>query len=304
VQAVVAVRQFNRFYTRQIGLLNERLYDSAFSLSQVRVLYELAHRENVRASQLIEDLSLDPGYLSRMLAGFEKAGLLRKTAGKQDRRQLLLTLTEHGRAVFGQLEAASSRDISALLSNLSPSQQKILISAMSDIQRVLGDDAQCNSIYLLRTHQPGDLGWIVHHHGALYWQEYGYDERFEALVAEIVAHFVNNFDPKRERCWIAEKDGENVGCVMLVKKSKTIAKLRLLLVHPSARGIGIGKRLLDECINFARRSGYRKVVLWTQSELHSARRLYQAAGFRLIAKQTHNSWSREKLVAQTWELKL
>jgi len=270
----------------------------------VRVLYELAHRENVCASALIKDLSLDPGYLSRMLAAFLKSGLLRKTAAKQDRRQLLLTLTEHGRAVFAQLEAASSRDISGLLSKLSSSQQKILLNAMADVQRVLGGGAQRDPVYLLRTHQPGDLGWIVHRHGTLYWQEYGYDERFEALVARIAADFVKNFDPKRERCWIAEKDGENVGCVMLVKKSKTVAKLRLLLVEASARGMGIGKRLVNECVNFARRSGYKKVMLWTQSELHSARRIYQGAGFHLVAKQTHNSWSREKLVAETWALKL
>jgi DNA-binding MarR family transcriptional regulator/N-acetylglutamate synthase-like GNAT family acetyltransferase len=304
LRPVAAVRGFNRFYTRQIGLLNERLYDSTFSLAQVRVLYELAHRERSCASELINDLGLDAGYLSRLLSSFEKRGFLEKTPAKQDRRQLLLTLTARGREVFAELDAASSREIGSLLSKLSAMEQKRLLGAMADIQRILGDAPKPQPPYMLRPHQSGDLGWIVHRHGVLYSQEYGYDERFEALVAQIVAEFVQNFDPARERCWIAEKNGENVGCVLLVKKSRTVAKLRLLLVEPSARGMGIGKRLVEECVRFAPRCGYKKIMLWTQSELDSARHIYQAAGFQLVGKQAHSSWSRSNLVAETWELKL
>jgi DNA-binding MarR family transcriptional regulator/N-acetylglutamate synthase-like GNAT family acetyltransferase len=301
---VAAVRSFNRFYTRQIGLLNERLYDSALSLSEVRVLYELAHRETSCASELTKDLGLDTGYLSRLLSGFEKQGLLAKTPAKQDRRQLLLTLTSRGQEAFARIDAASHREIGSLLSKLSATEQKRLVDAMAEIQRILGDARKPQPPYILRPHQPGDLGWIVHRHGVLYSQEYGYDERFEALVAQIVAEFVQNLDPRREHCWIAEKDGENVGCVMLVKKSKTVAKLRLLLVEPSARGMGIGRRLVEECIRFARRSHYKKIMLWTQSELDSARHIYREAGFRLVGKEPHNGWSRNNLIAETWELKL
>jgi DNA-binding MarR family transcriptional regulator/N-acetylglutamate synthase-like GNAT family acetyltransferase len=304
VHAVAAVRSFNRFYTRQIGLLNERLYNSAFSLAELRVLYELAHREKPCAAELTQDLGLDPGYVSRLLSRLEKRGFLEKTPAQQDRRQLLLILTSRGREIFAKLDTASSREISSLLSRLSAADQKCLTGAMGEIQRILGDDAKPQPPYILRPHQPGDLGWIVQRHGVLYSEEYGYDERFEALVAKIVAEFVENFDLARERCWIAEKDGENVGCVMLVKKSKTIAKLRLLLVEPSARGMGIGKRLVQECVGFARRCRYKKLILWTQSELDSARHIYEAAGFRLAGKQTHKSWSRDDLVAETWELKL
>jgi DNA-binding MarR family transcriptional regulator/N-acetylglutamate synthase-like GNAT family acetyltransferase len=304
VQAVTAVRGFNRFYTRQIGLLNERLYNSAFSLGELRVLYELAHREQPCATELIQDLGLDPGYVSRLLSRLEKRGFLGKTPAKQDRRQQLLTLTTSGRKLFAKLDAASSREISSLLSKLSAADQKCLTGAMRDIERILGNVPKPQPPYVLRSHQPGDLGWIVQRHGVLYSQEYGYDERFEALVAKIAAEFVENLDPARERCWIAEKDGENVGSVMLVKKSKTIAKLRLLLVEPSTRGMGIGKRLVQECVGFARRARYKKLMLWTQSELDSARHIYEDAGFRVVGKQAHKSWSREDLVAETWELKL
>jgi len=303
LQNVAAVRGFNRFYTRQIGLLNDGLYHTEFSLAEVRVLYEIAHHEHLCASELTRDLGLDPGYLSRLLSNLEKRGLLQKTPAEQDRRQLLLRLTASGHEVFSKLDEASSRQITTLLDKLSPSQQRRLASAMADIQALLGK-ASSSQPYLLRTHQPGDLGWIVQRHGALYSQEYGYDERFEALVAGIIAEFVKSFDPARERCWVAEKDGENVGSVMLVQKSKTIAKLRLLLVEPSARGMGIGRRLIEECIRFARQARYKKIRLWTQNELESARYLYEQAGFHLVSKQPHNSWSRNNLIAETWELKL
>ena len=303
MHTVAAVRGFNRFYTRQIGLLNDGLYHTEFSLAEVRVLYEIAHHERPCASELTKDLGLDPGYLSRLLSNLEKRGLLQKAPAEQDRRQLLLRLTASGHEVFSKLDEASSRQITTLLDKLSPSQQRRLASAMADIQALLGK-ASSSQPYLLRTHQPGDLGWIVQRHGALYSQEYGYDERFEALVAGIIAEFVKSFDPARERCWVAEKDGENVGSVMLVQKSKTIAKLRLLLVEPSARGMGIGRRLIEECIRFARQARYKKIRLWTQNELESARYLYEQAGFHLVSKQPHNSWSRNNLIAETWELKL
>src|SRR5579862_231167 len=302
--SIAAVRGFNRFYTRQIGLLNERLYNTEFSLAEVRVIYEIGNQEHLCASELKKDLGLDPGYLSRMLSKLEKRGLLQKKPAQQDRRQLLLALTPAGREVFSKLDEVSSREISALLEHLSAPDQRRLASAMAEIEALLGEVSGSRPAYLLRTHQPGDLGWIVQRHGALYSREYGYDERFEALVAGIVAEFVENFDSARERCWIAEKDGDNVGCVMLVKKSQTIAKLRLSLVEPSARGMGIGQRLIDECIRFARQARFKKIRLWTQSELESARHLYERARFRLISKQQHSSWSRSNLVAETWELKL
>lgn len=302
--SITAVRSFNRFYTHQLGLLKEDVYNSSFSLSQVRVLYELAHRDHPSASQLIKDLGLDPGYLSRILRAFEKDGLLTKSESQEDRRQQLLCLTPRGREVFGELNAASERQIGGLLKNLSAPDQQRLVGAMSEIEKLLGSKPAPSGGYLLRSHQPGDMGWLVHRHGVLYSQEYGYDERFEALVAKIASEFIQNFDSKREHCWIAERDGENVGCVLLVKKSKTVAKLRVLLVEPSARGMGIGKRLVEECIRFARRAGYKKIMLWTQSELHSARRIYQQAGFQLVGKQKHDNWGRKGLVAETWELKL
>ena len=303
--AVAAVRSFNRFYTRQIGVLNEHLLESRFSLSEMRVLYELAHRQGMTASELGKDLGLDPGYLSRMLRSFEKERLLARADSQADARQSLLSLTAKGRKTFGPLEKRSQEQVAGLLAKLSPAQQKHLLEAMLTIEEQLGAKSDRKPYsYLLRSHRPGDMGWVVQRHGVLYSKEYGYDERFEALVAEIVAHCVRHFDPKRDACWIAEKDGENVGSIFLVKKSKAVAKLRLLLVESSARGLGIGKRLIAECIRSARQAGYRKIVLWTQSELHAARHLYEQAGFKLVGEKRHDSWGREGLVAETWQLKL
>jgi DNA-binding MarR family transcriptional regulator/N-acetylglutamate synthase-like GNAT family acetyltransferase len=302
--AVASVRRFNRFYTRQIGVLNEHLLKSQFSLAEVRVLYELAHRDGLTASNLCNELALDPGYLSRMLRGFEKQGLLAKTESDADARQSLLSLTSKGRRTLAPLEMRSQAEVADLLGNLSSTQQRRLLEAMQIIQEQLGTKSKLESSYLLRSHRPGDMGWVVHRHGVLYSKEYGYDERFEALVAEIVAHFIQHFDAKRDGCWIAEKDDEIVGSIFLVKKSKTVAKLRLLLVEPSARGLGIGKRLVGECVRFARQAGYKKIVLWTQSELNAARHLYQQAGFKSAGKKRHDSWGREDLVAETWDLKL
>jgi len=305
---IEAVRRFNRFYTRKIGVLQAGLLDSRFSLTEVRVLYELAHREKTTATELGRELGLDAGYLSRMLRDFIAQGLVTRKASPADSRQHLLNLTPRGRKVFARLNARSQQEVRALLRDVSGADQSRLLEAMNTIQRLLhktsnGAGRATKPPVVLRLPQPGDLGWVVHRHGALYAQEYGYDERFEALVAQIAAEFVQNFDRKRERCWIAEKDGEIVGSVMLVKKSPTVAKLRLLLVEPSARGLGLGRRLISECVNFARQAGYKKITLWTQSELHAARHLYKQAGFRLVETRKHRDFGNMS-VAEIWDLSL
>jgi DNA-binding MarR family transcriptional regulator/GNAT superfamily N-acetyltransferase len=298
------MRRFNRFYTRQIGLLDEDLLSSTFSLTQVRTLYELAQNGQTTAVELCKTMGLDAGYLSRILASFQKADLIEKEESARDARQTLLRLTRKGRKAFEPLNARSNEQVSRMLGKLPPAKQSELVRAMGTIESVLSPEDERPVSYLLRPHRPGDMGWVVWRHGLLYSQEYGYDERFEALVAGIVAEFVEKLDAARERCWIAEKDGENVGSIFLVKKSPAVAKLRLLLVEPSARGLGMGKRLVDECVRFARAAGYKKIMLWTQSELTSARRIYQGAGFELVGEKKHQSWSRNDLVAETWELKL
>jgi DNA-binding MarR family transcriptional regulator/N-acetylglutamate synthase-like GNAT family acetyltransferase len=302
-QLVDAMRRFNRFYTKQIGVLHEGLLGSQFSLTEVRVLYELAHREMPTATALAKELDLDLGYLSRILRRFETRRLVGKYASTTDGRQSLLSLTPRGRRVFAPLNARSHREVAAMLGPLSTTGQRHLLSAMATIERLLGDRPAPQLPYLLRTHQPGDMGWIIHRHGALYAQEYGWDERFEALVAEIAAHFIQHLDPKCERCWIAERDGNIVGSVFLVKKSKTVAQLRLLPVEPMARGLGIGNRLVSECVRFARQAGYRKIVLWTNSVLHAARHIYEETGFRLVHQEPHHSFGHD-LIGETWELKL
>lgn len=302
-QHIAAVRGFNRFYTRQIGLLHDRMYQSPFLLSEVRVLYELANRVRPTATELSKDLGLDPGYLSRILRGFEKRKLITRKPSASDGRQSLLSLTDQGKKVFAPLDRRSRDEVGDMLGKLSAAEQARLMEAMHTIETVLGNPPEPRTPYILRPHQPGDMGWIVHRHGVLYAQERGYDEGFEALVAEIVAKFTRHFDPKAERCWIAEKDGEIVGCVFLVKQSKTVAKLRLLLVEPKARGLGIGKRLVEECVRFARQVGYKKITLWTQSDLEEARGIYQRTGFRVVKKKRHHSWGHD-LVAEIWDMKL
>jgi len=302
-QRIASVRRFNRFYTRQIGVLREKPYESPFSLTEVRVLYELAHREKPTAAELSNDLGLDPGYLSRILTGFDKRGWLDKKPCDSDGRQSLLSLTRRGRKAFTPLDARSREEVGRILGRLGAPEQNKLIDAMHTIEKLLGTQSAQKPPYILRPHQPGDMGWVVHRHGVLYAQEYQWDEHFEALVAEIVAKFVQNFDSKRERCWIAEKDGEIVGSVFLVQHSKKVAKLRLLLVEPAARGLGIGKRLVEECVRFARRAGYKKITLWTQSSLRAARGIYEKAGFRLVEEKRHDSWG-HGLVAETWDLVL
>jgi DNA-binding MarR family transcriptional regulator/N-acetylglutamate synthase-like GNAT family acetyltransferase len=302
---VQAIRRFNRFYTRQIGVLNEHLLKSQFSLTEVRVLYELAHCEQVTATELCGELGLDRGYLSRMLARYEAHEWIKTSIAPDDRRKNILSLTAKGRKVFAPLDQRSSEEVASMLATLSAGGQRKLLAAIRDIEDVLSPSSKpSDPAYILRQHRPGDMGWVVQSHGLLYSREYGYDERFEALVAAIVAEFVEKFDPTRERCWIAERNGENVGSVFLVKKSETVAKLRLLLVDPAARGLGIGKRLVEDCVRFAREAGYKKIMLWTQSELLAARGIYQGAGFEKVDEEKHSSWSRKDLVAETWEVKL
>lgn len=302
-QNIEAVRQFNRFYTRQIGILREGLLNSEFSLTEVRVLYELAQRQGLTASELGKELGLDAGYLSRILRGFKKRGLIDSKASEVDGRQFILQLTRQGKRAFAPLDGRAQQEIGELLGTLSEEEQRRLVEAMKTIEGLFGNQPESKTPYLIRPHQPGDMGWVIHRHGVLYAQEYHWDERFEALVASIAAKFIENFDPQRERCWIAEKDGEIVGSVFLVKESKTVAKLRLLLVEPKARGLGIGGRLVNECERFARQAGYRKIRLWTNSILHAARHIYQKAGYRLILEEPHESFGHQ-LVAETWELKL
>jgi len=301
---VERVRHFNRFYTRRIGVLREGLLDSSLSLTEARVLYELARRDNATATEVRNELDLDAGYLSRILRGFQKRGWIRRAPASDDARRQLLSLTRSGRAAFEPLNARSNEEVRHLLRPLSPVLQARVVDAMRWIEAALEPTAAASGPYLLRSHRPGDMGWVVFRHGVLYSEEYGYDERFEALVAEIVSGFVQHLDPARERCWIAERDGERLGSVFLVAKSKQVAKLRLLLVEPSARGLGIGKRLVEECVRFARQCRYRKLVLWTQSELRAARHLYQLSGFRLAGSERHASWGRDDLVSETWELDL
>jgi DNA-binding MarR family transcriptional regulator/GNAT superfamily N-acetyltransferase len=300
---VDAVRSFNRFYTKQIGVLHEGLLGSPFSLTEVRVLYELAHRELPTATDLVRELGVDAGYLSRILRGFKRRGLIVRTPSTTDGRQTLLSLTPRGRKAFVPLNARSHDEVAAMLSALPAAKQVGLIAAMRTIQRLLDAQPEPKAPHLLRPHQPGDMGWIIHRHGVLYAREYGWDETFEALVAEIAAKFIQHFDPKRERCWIAERKGEIVGSVFLVRKTDTVAKLRLMYVEPDARGLGIGSRLVEECISFGRQVGYRKIVLWTNSVLVAARHIYQKAGFRLVRSEPHHSFGHD-LVGETWELQL
>jgi DNA-binding MarR family transcriptional regulator/GNAT superfamily N-acetyltransferase len=300
---VAAMREFNRFYTSRIGVLDEGYLASHYSLTEVRVLYELAHRGSATASELGRDLGIDAGYLSRILRSFARRGVLARTAAKEDARKSILRLTARGKATVAPLEARARDQISLMLDKVPPAEQDRLVASMRTIERGLRPGPRAEPKVVLRPHRPGDMGWVVERHGALYWQEYGWDESFEALVAGIVAKFITQLDPKRERCWIAEVDGERAGCVFCVKKSRTVAKLRLLLVEPGARGLGVGSRLVDECIEFARAAGYRDLVLWTNDVLVAARRIYERAGFELVESERHTSFGK-KLVGQNWRLRL
>jgi DNA-binding MarR family transcriptional regulator/GNAT superfamily N-acetyltransferase len=299
---ITAVRRFNRFYTRRIGVLDESHLGSGFSLAEGRVLFELAHRTGVSASELTRDLGLDPGYLSRILKRFAARGLVRRATAEGDARRAVLELTEDGRTAFAPLNDASSRDVAAILERLPQPKRKAVVDAMTTIESALDGDAQSSGV-TLRPLKVGDIGWIAHRQGILYAEEYGWDGSYEALVAEILAEFVRNFDAAMEKAWIAERDGEILGSVFLVRKSDEVAKLRLLYVETSARGMGLGKRLVDECITFARAKGYRTMTLWTQASLAAARAIYAKAGFKLVAEEKHHSFGKD-LVGETWELDL
>ncbi len=297
-----AVRRFNRFYTRQIGVLAEGYLNTRFSLAEGRVLYELAHRQEAGATDVARALDLDAGYLSRILRSFEQQQLIRRKISPSDRRRTLLALTAKGKKAFRTLDARAAGQIQAMLSRIPESSQNRLIQAMSTIERTLGG-APAQEPYVLRPHRPGDMGWVVHRHGVLYAQEYGWNEECEAFIARIAAAFIENFDPRRERCWIAEREGVPLGSVILVKDSADVAKLRLLFVEPEARGLGLGKRLVSECVSFARTAGYQAVTLWTNDVLVAARRIYEQAGFRLVEEHRHHSFGRD-LVGQNWTLNL
>lgn len=303
-ERIHAVRRFNRFYTRKIGVLKKGLLDSPLSLAEGRVLYELAQREHTTASELAQELGLDSGYLSRLLKGFQAKGLIARTASEGDGRQIVLTLTARGREMFATLDERSRDEIAALLAKLPASDQAGLVAALERVERLLeGRDRRGEPTYILRLHQPGDIGWVIHRHGLLYAEEYDFNPQFEALVAEIGAKFLRDFDPARERCWIAERGVERLGSIFLVRRSDEEAQLRLLLVEPAARGLGIGKALVDACIAFAREAGYAHVMLWTNAVLHAARHLYEAAGFVLVEEDWHEDFGAPQK-GQTWVLQL
>ena len=304
VAQVDAVRHFNRFYTKQIGVLSEGLLESPFSLTEARVIYELAQRGSATATEMANELGLDPGYLSRIVRKFEQRRLITKKPSDADARQSVLSLTARERKEFEGLNQVSRNQVEEILNDLSSMEQARLLTAMKTIEELLGPSLKDERVsYILRPPHAGDMGWVVQSNGSLYAQEYGWDETYEALVAQIVADFVKNYDQKKERCWIAEKNGENIGCVFLVKESKQVARLRLLIVDPKARGLGVGKRLVNECTQFARQAGYKKIVLWTNSVLVAARGIYEKAGYRLVKTEKHHSFGHD-LVGETWELDL
>jgi DNA-binding MarR family transcriptional regulator/GNAT superfamily N-acetyltransferase len=302
---VAAVRRFNRCYTRTIGVLQEGLLQSSFSLTEARVPYELAQRPGTTAALLGRELGLDSGYLSRILQRFERDGLLRRLPSEADRRQSALSLTSAGREAFAPLDATSRDEIGALLGALSEPAQAAVVTAMGCIESLLATPASAAAAapWMLRQHRPGDIGWVVARHGALYAEEYSFDQRFEALVAKVAGDFLASHDPLCERCWIAERSGVNIGSVFLVRESDGVARLRLLIVEPAARGLGIGKRLVAECIGFARNTGYRRITLWTNDVLSAARAVYQQSGFRLVTSTPHRDFG-PPMVGEDWQLDL
>jgi DNA-binding MarR family transcriptional regulator/GNAT superfamily N-acetyltransferase len=299
---IAAVRAFNRFYTRRLGVLEQQLYHSPFSLTEARVLYELAQRDNVLAKEIGTELGLDAGYLSRIVRNFQDKGLISRKAAPEDRRQHRLGLTAKGRSAFERLNRSSHDDVAAMVGRLPPGSGERLVQAMASIERLL-EPAGAAPAAVLRDPRPGDMGWVVQSHGALYAAEYGWDTSFEALVAEIAAKFIAGYDASRERCWIADLGGVQVGSVFLVRQSDDVAKLRLLLVDPAGRGQGLGRRLVAECIAFARQCGYRRITLWTQSILVAARKIYSGHGFVQVASEPHRSFG-QNLIGETWEREL
>jgi DNA-binding MarR family transcriptional regulator/N-acetylglutamate synthase-like GNAT family acetyltransferase len=302
---IAAVRRFNRFYTRQIGVLRKGYLDSPYSLAEMRVLYELWRGQAPTASDVARTLDLDAGYLSRVLRNFEKKGLIRRETSLEDARQSHLSLTARGKKTFAPLEKKSQDQVADMLGQLDAAEQARLIGAMNEIERLIGHAPKADDgpAYILRPPKPGDFGWVVSRHAELYLQEYGWGEPFEGLCAGIVADFANKNDPARERCWIAERDGEPVGSIFLVKDNDTVARIRLLLVDPKGRGLGIGKRLVEECVSFARAAGYSQVTLWTHSVLSAARHIYERAGFTLTSSEKRHTWGKD-VVAEFWDLAL
>ncbi len=300
---VAAVRHFTRFYTPLIGVFEEHYLKTPFSLTEGRVLYELAHRDAVTATALAADLNLDHGYLSRILRGFGEAGLVAKKRAPDDARQSLITITAKGRKAFAPLNKASRDQVAALLARLSSADQERVVGAMRQVENLLGAPKPAARAIVLRPHRPGDMGWVTSANASLYAQEYGWDISYEALVARITADFIENFDPKRERCWIAEMDGERVGSAFVVKKTDAIAKLRLLIIDPKARGLGVGKRLVDECLRFAQEAGYKSMTLWTQANLLAARGIYAHAGFKCTAAEPNHAFGVD-LISETWDIDL
>ncbi len=298
-----AVRYFNRLFTRQIGVLREGLLHTPYSLTEARIVFELAQQRDLTSSDLCRELGLDAGYLSHILSRLEQQGLLEKVRSETDGRQRLLRLTAEGEKVFALLNQRSSDEVAEMLNEISERDQQRLLKAMDTITGIFSKGLKYSGPFFLRSHEPGDMGWVVHRHGALYAEEYGWDEHFEALVAQIVADFINNYNPQRDHCWIAEMNGEIVGSVFVVQANETDAKLRLLLVEPKARGLGLGTRLVEECIRFARRRGYQRLMLWTNSVLVEARHIYEKTGFKLIAQEAHHSFGHD-LIGETWELVL
>jgi DNA-binding MarR family transcriptional regulator/GNAT superfamily N-acetyltransferase len=302
-QRVAAVRSFNRFYTQHLGVLRDGWLDSPFSLTEARVLYEIKQRDRATATDIGRDLGLDAGYLSRIVRRFHKSGLIRKDVSVDDGRQSLLSITARGRKAFDPLEERTERQVGEILGQLAEPEQDHLVAAMRAIETMMASRPKTESRIVLRQPRPGDLGWVVARHAELYAREYGWTENFEGLCAQIVADFASKYDPTRERCWVAEMDGRNVGSVFLVKDSDDVARLRLLLVDPAARGRGLGTRLTDECVRFARQSGYRSITLWTHSVLTAARHVYERAGFRLTSSEKRRSFGQD-VVSEYWDLVL
>jgi DNA-binding MarR family transcriptional regulator/N-acetylglutamate synthase-like GNAT family acetyltransferase len=304
-EQVASIRSFNRFFTRNIGVLREGLLHTPYSLTEARILYEIAHQEALTAAALGRELGVDAGYLSRILTRLEQQGVVEKERSETDARQRPLSLTEKGKSAFSVLDQRSRDEVAEMLANLSEEEQQRLLKSMRTIETILGKGKafKFSEPFFLRQPEPGDLGWVVHRHGILYQQEYGWDEHFEALVAQIVADYINQYQPEKERCWIAEMDGEIVGSVFVVQSSETVAKLRLLLVEPKARGSGLGTRLVEACIRFARQAGYQKLTLWTNSVLLEARHIYAKKGFKIVAEEPYHGFGQD-LVSETWDLTL
>jgi DNA-binding MarR family transcriptional regulator/N-acetylglutamate synthase-like GNAT family acetyltransferase len=302
--AIAEIRRFNRFYTRYIGVVNSSVLKTEFSLAEARVLYEVANRETPTATEVGKALGMDPAHVSRILRAHQRHGLIARERSETDARQALLRLTAKGRKTYDTLDLRSRDQVEAMLASLPPGGPARIMGAMRTIEELLGErPVERQRPYLLRTHQPGDMGWVIERHALIYSREYGWDDTFEGLVAKIAGEFLEKFDPKKERCWIAEQDGERVGCIFLVKKTEKVAKLRLLIVEPKARGSGIGRRLVSECVRHARQVGYKKMTLWTQSHLHAARRLYEEAGFQLTKSWANHAWGKD-VISETWDLEL